>query len=68
MTTNRIRSLELKKDLQPLSQGGIITAAQSKVIITQYANNNISELQKLCLNPKIPMSWEPVLEKLRQYL
>lgn len=66
--SKRIEALDLMKCLQPLTQVGIITAGESQTIVREYVAGNEKFLKNICLNPEIPMVYEPVIKKLRQYI
>ena len=62
MISNRIRSLELMKALQPFTQTGTISGAQAKDIVSAYNENNLEPLRDFVFSPSIPMAYTSLLE------
>ena len=66
--TRRIEALEIMKILQALLQGGIIEPKTAQNAVKEYINGDSNLLKGICLNPDIPMEYEPVLKGLRRYI
>ncbi|MCR5670709.1 MAG: hypothetical protein K6G10_06855 [Butyrivibrio sp.] len=68
MNTRRMESMKLMPLLQPLTQLGYLSAGQAKNVIDEYKEGNTEPLRSLCLDPSLPTSLSPILERIRQYI
>ena len=69
--TNRIKSIELMRKLQPFTQTGVISSARAMQIIADYARRNENQIEGCLLSVfiadgSIPSYFTPLIEEIRK--
>ena len=62
--SNRMKSLELMKQLQAFTQAGILPAPQANKITSEYAKNNLCPLKDFVFSPGIPIAYVGLLQNI----
>lgn len=63
--SNRIKSLELMKQLRPFTQLGLLSASTAQSIVSEYANGNLCPLKNFIFSPDVPSIYISILQNIK---
>lgn len=66
--SRRVRSLELMRALQPLTQTGVLSASEGQNVIVSWKSGDDEPLKALIYSPSVPVYLTPVLKKLEDFI
>ena len=64
----RINSISLMRELQPFVQGGLLSAASAKKIVTGYVKGDDEMLLNFIQNPEMPMMYEGCVTRITKVI
>ena len=66
--SNAQKSLQLMRLLQPFTQTGVIKPVEAKEIVDSYQKGDSTKLKDLTNDPRVPMGFNGLCQKLAEFI